>query len=229
MPPDDPAWAHVTINELSRAELHARRGIAATTIRNAFDVDVPLGDRGRARLALGVEAGARLLLQPTRAIARKGVPAGIDLAAALGAGYWLLGPAEEDYGAELDHLLEDAGRRGVRVLRRLPTGISMADAYAACDAVVFPSSWEGFGNPTVESAIHRRPLAIGRYPVAEELAAFGFRWFPADDPAPLGAFLERPDTALLDHNQDVAHRHFSLAALDRSLAELLGRRGGLPS
>lgn len=228
VPPDDDAWAHVTINDRSREELRQRRGIDATTIRNAFDVDEPLGDRDRARRVLGVAPDERVVLQPTRAIARKGVPRGIALAEQLGATYWLLGPAEEGYGAELERLLTSARRAGVRVLRRLPPPLTMADAYAACDAVVFPSSWEGFGNPTIESALHRRPLAVAPYPVAAELLAFGFRWFPVDDPEPLRAFLEQPDPSTLDHNREVARRHFSLSSLDHALASLLQGRGWLP-
>ena len=214
-PPDDPAWVHVTINELSRTEL-AARGIAATTVYSGF-ADPPRGRREPARERLGV-AGGRLLLQPTRAIARKNVPAGLAVAEAVGADYWLTGPIEEGYGPELERLLAAAS---CRVHRRLPAGLTMDDAYAASDAVVFPSTWEGFGAPVVEASLHRRALAVGDYPVAAELASFGLRWFPVEDPEPLRAFLADPDQALLDHNRAVALRHFSLDALTRQLAELL--------
>ena len=98
----------------------------------------------------------------------------------------------------------------------------MEDAYAAADVVTFPSTWEGFGNPVVESAIHRRPLAIARYPVAEELAQFGFRWLDAADPIAVRRWLDAPDDGWLDHNQDVARKHFSLTVLDAALAGLVG-------
>jgi glycosyltransferase involved in cell wall biosynthesis len=219
-PPDDPAWCHVTINELSRKQL-ADRGIAATTIYGGFPVPPP-GRRAAARARLGVGPDTRLLLQPTRAIARKNVPAGLAMAAALGADYWLTGPEEDGYGPELERLLAAAS---CRVHRRIPAGLTMDDAYAACDAVVFPSIWEGFGAPLIEASLHRRPLAVGDYPVAAELAAFGFSWFPAADPAPLRAFLEHPDPALLERNHDIVRRHFSMDALTAELAELLGSAG----
>ena len=223
-PPDDPAWAHVTINELSRAEL-AVRGIAATTIYNAFDPDPAPGERAGVREALGVADGTPLLLQPTRALARKNVGGAIALADALDATYWLLGPAEDGYGPELERLV--AGAR-CRVLRGPPSGgCSIADAYAACDAVLLPSLWEGFGNPSVESATYRRPLAIGPYPVAAELAAFGFEWFDAAVPAPLAHWLEHPDPRLIAHNQRVAADHFNLADLPARLAAVLARVPGL--
>lgn len=234
-PPDDPSWAHVTINELSRREL-AFRGIVATTIYNSFDPDPVTADgdgvRVRVRRTLGVPRHARLLLQPTRALARKNVAGGLALATAVGGTYWLLGPAEDGYGPELDRLV--AGARcpvllgagaggGGADAGRVP--LPIADAYAACDAVLLPSTWEGFGNPSVESATYRRPLAIGPYPVAAELAAFGFRWFDSAEPAPLAAWLDAPDTELLDHNQRIAREHFNLADLPRRLAAVIE---GLP-
>jgi mannosylglucosylglycerate synthase len=218
-PPDDPAWVHVTINERSRREL-ADRGIAATTVYGGFPEPGP-GRREPARARLGVPPDRWLLLQPTRAIARKNVPAGLAMAEALGADYWLTGPVEDGYGPELERLLAAAT---CRTHRRLPAGLTMDDAYAASDAVVFPSTWEGFGAPLIEASLHRRPLAVGDYPVAAEVAAFGFRWFPADDPTPLKAFLDHPDPALLDANHALARRHFSLDALTDQLAGLLAHR-----
>jgi glycosyltransferase involved in cell wall biosynthesis len=223
-PPDDAAWAPVTINALSRREL-AAHAIAATTIYNAFDPHPALGEREGVRAALGVDDGTRLLVQPTRALPRKNIAGAIALAEALGAVYWLLGPAEDGYGPELERLVREAR---CHVLLGPPRGgCSIADAYAASDAVLLPSLWEGFGNPSVESATYRRPLAIGPYPVAAELAAFGFEWFGAADPAPLAGWLARPDEHLLAHNQRVAAQHFNLADLPDRLSAVLRRVPGL--
>jgi glycosyltransferase involved in cell wall biosynthesis len=219
-PPDDPAWAHVTINELSRTELAAHR-IDATTIYNSFDPDPSPGDRDAVRRTLGIGETMSLLLQPTRALARKNIGVAIALAEATGATYWLLGPAEDGYGPELERLVAAAR---CRVLLGQPQGgCSVADAYAACDAVLLPSLWEGFGNPSVESATYRRPLAIGPYPVGAELAAFGFEWFDAADPAPLARWLEHRDTRLIAHNHRVAADHFNLADLPARLSAVLER------
>jgi mannosylglucosylglycerate synthase len=223
-PPDDPAWIHVTVNDLSRREL-ADVGIAATVVHNAFDVDAPQGDRHGVRDALGLGAGARLVLQPTRAIPRKNVGGGIALAEAVGATFWLLGPAEDGFGPELEHLVARARCPCVLGAGALGAGGRVVDAYAACDVVVLGSTWEGFGNPSIESAVYRRPLAIGRYPVATELAAFGFRWFAHDDPTAVSAFLDAPDRSLLEHNHHVAHGHFALADLPGRLGLLFESAG----
>jgi len=222
-PPDDPSWRHVAISQYSAAEL-ARRGIDATAVYHGYARLPRRGNRAAGRAALGLTPHQRLLLQPTRAIPRKNVAAGIALAQALGAVYWLTGAAEEGYGAALADLL---ARASCPVRRGLPGGLRMADAYAAADAVVLPSTWEGFGLPLIESALAVRPLAVSDYPVAREVARLGFAWFPVDDPAPLAAWLADPNPALLAGNRALAQRHFGPDALAKRLSDTL-THAGLP-
>jgi glycosyltransferase involved in cell wall biosynthesis len=156
----------------------------------------------------------RLVALPTRAIPRKNVAGALALCRSLDATLWILGPAEDGYGDELEALLDASD---VEVRRFLPRGVTMADAYAACDLVVMPSTWEGFGNPVLESVTHRRPLALNPYPVAQEFSAVGLRFFHLDDVEDIERFLEQPDDALFDENLALARRHFNLADLPERL------------
>ena len=222
LPPRDHAWRHVTINELTRRQM-AERGIDATTIYNAFDVHEPIGDRAATRAAFAIDPHERLVIHPVRAIQRKNIPKALAMAEALDATYWLLGEAEEGYGSELARILS---RARTRVIHR--TSSDRAGFYAASDVVAFPSTWEGFGNPPIEAAIFRRPVAVGRYPVADELLALGFRWFDPDDIGALRAWFGAADESLLDHNQRLAREHFSFESLRSQLASLLVGAGWLP-
>jgi glycosyltransferase involved in cell wall biosynthesis len=225
LPIDDPAWRHVVINRRTQREM-AQRGIEATVIYNAFDVDGPRGDRAATRAQLGVDDDEPLLLHPVRAIPRKNIPGALALAEAVGGTYWLPGTAEDGYGPTLEALLATTTARVLRT--PVPRGgRRMADAYAACDAVLFPSHWEGFGNPPIEAALHRRPAAVGTYPVSAELLELGFRWLPGDDGAPLAAVLADPSSAAadLEHNWTIAGLHFAHDVMRDRLDALLTEMG----
>lgn len=224
LPARDPAWRHVTINHLTEAEM-ADRGIQAVTIYNAFDTHPCPGDRASTRSLLEVGPDELLAGHPVRAVRRKNVPVALEICQRLGATYWLLGDAEEGYGPELERLLRRARCRVIR--HPLPHG---PDIYAAPDLVVFPSTWEGFGNPPIEASIQRRPVAVGSYPVASELRSLGFRWFDCDEEGTtrLSSWLREPDDDVLDVNQNLAREHFSLDLLDERLRALLDDAGWLP-
>lgn len=222
IPPDDPAWRHVAINRLT-AEQFAQRGIEATVIYNGFDTNSPQGDRATMRAKLGVGDEVLLVAHPARAIPRKNIPVAIAIAEQLGGTYWLMGQAEDGYEPTLERLLAEASCPVVhRSVARTP------DIYAAADLVVFPSTWEGFGNPPVEAAVWRRPCVVGDYPVADELAEFGFRWFSPDRLDEVQNFLNSPDPDLLDHNEAIAKQHFSLDRVRSDLTALLANAGWLP-
>lgn len=225
LPPTDDAWIHVTINRLTERQF-AERGIGATTIYNGFDTTPRPGDRLGTRELLGVGPDERLILHPVRAIPRKNVGAAVALAETAGATYWLPGPAEDGFAGELESIL---GRARCRILRatlaELDPSTTMADAYAASDLVAFPSTWEGFGNPPIEAAIHLRPVVVGSYPVADELRALGFRWIDVGDDDAIAAALASPPVGALATNRAIADRELSIPALTRRVKDLLDRAG----
>ncbi len=215
-PRTSPSWFHVTINELSRRELR-ERGIEAVTIMNSFDCEPPRGHRDAARRALVVNARL-LVVMPSRALPRKNVAGALAMCEALDAVFWLLGPAEDGYEATLEGLISTSN---VEVRRGLPDGFDIHDAYAASDLVVMPSTWEGFGNPVLESVTHRRPLALYPYPVACEIIDYGFRFFDLGDTLAIRTFLDQPDYELYSRNLEIALEHFNVTSLPRRLRDLL--------
>jgi len=220
-PQDLGPWAHVTINARSRIELRMR-GINATTIPNHFNCDPPQGRRDLTRLSIQVKPSARVIMQPTRAIRRKNVPAGVRLAEQLHGIYWLLGRAEDGFESELDRILHTT-MTGIR--RGLPVGGSIHDAYAACDLVVMPSSWEGFGNPVIEAVTHRKPLARYPYPVMAEIEEHGFQFFDLDDIDGIEAVINDPFAEYLDKNLAIARANYDLSLLPGRLAPVLASVG----
>jgi|DEB0MinimDraft_10_1074344.scaffolds.fasta_scaffold01489_9 glycosyltransferase involved in cell wall biosynthesis len=228
LPIDDPAWRHVTINDLTRQQF-ADRGLTATRIYNGFPTDTTGGTAPDVRAALGISDTETLLAHPVRAIERKNVAEAIALAEAVAGTYWLWGPAEDGYEQELQRLIAQAN---CRVIHAVPPGHvglqDPSDLYRAANAVLFPSTWEGFGNPPIEAALHDLPVAVGAYPVANELRALGFTWLPTDTAEPLRQVLNVPDPEMLARNRAIATEHFSLSTMTANLRTLLTEAGWLP-
>jgi glycosyltransferase involved in cell wall biosynthesis len=226
VPPHRPESLHVTINDHSRVQLE-NRGFDAVTLRNAFDLDPEPGDRGATRTEFDFAPTDVVLLQPTRAIPRKNIPAAIAFASELARlepdwdlRLWITGPAEDGYDDMFARLVADSP-----VPVTVGRATSAADAYAAADVILFPSTWEGFGNPVIESIAHRRPIAVGHYPVLDELRGFGVRLLSIDDVDEVREWLRAPDRSVLEANVERVRPHCSLPDLPRRIDTVLRSAG----
>jgi glycosyltransferase involved in cell wall biosynthesis len=226
IPPRRPNSLHITINDIARRALRDR-GIEAHTIRNAFDLAPRIGDRDATRDAFGFVTDDVVVLQPTRAIPRKEVARGVAFVAELAplvepgdARYWLTGPAEDGFGSELDRILAAADVRVTRGRAEQPQ-----DAYAAADVVVFPSSWEGFGNPVIEATVADRPVAVAHYPVLDELRDLGLQLFSIEHPDAVASWLASPVESVRASNRACLEQHFDLADLPARIEAALATVG----
>jgi len=228
-PPRLDGVLHACVNLRSRRELQARGFDAAYTIHNYFDFDAWNGDRAATRAAFGFGDEELVVFHPARAIERKNVPGGVRFAARLASitrrsvRYWLSGPAEDGYESTLTRVLE---RADVPVTVGPPP--TAPDGYAAGDVIAFPSTWEGFGNPAIESIAARRPCAVFRYPVLAEILAAGVRLFSIEFPENLVKFLADTEVAqqqYYDVNLHRARLSFDIAALPVAIERTFAAHG----
>ena len=226
IPPRRANSLHVTINDHSRAQLE-NRGFEAVTLRNAFDLDPLHGDRAATRAAFGFAPDDLVLLQPTRAIPRKNIPAAVTFAADLARRepdrnlrLWITGPAEDGYDDVFARLVAESV-----VPVTVGRAATASDAYAAADLILFPSTWEGFGNPVIESIAHRRAIVVGNYPVLDELRGFGVELLSVDSPDGVVAWLAEPDPSILECNVELVRPHCSLADLPRRIDTVFNAAG----
>jgi glycosyltransferase involved in cell wall biosynthesis len=229
LPPRVRGALHATINLRSRRELEARGFTGAATIHNFFDLDPAPGDREATRRRFGFPDDAFVVLQPSRAIERKNVPGAVRFSTHLARmldrdlRLWVSGPPEDGYGDTLDRIIERA-----EVPVTVGRAANVADAYAASDLVVFPSTWEGFGNPVIESIAARRACAAFPYPVLAEIQAAGVRCFSTEQPEVVARFLAEPEArreTYFDVNLRRARVSFALADLPAMIQQTFAAHG----
>jgi len=230
LPPRLDGALQATINLRSRRELEARAFTGATTVHNYFDLDPAPGDRAATRAQFGFDDGDLVVLQPSRAIERKNVPGAVRFAAYLArrmpdrpVHLWIAGPAEDGYADTLARIVD---RSDVPVT--IGRANHVADAYAASDVVVFPSTWEGFGNPVIESIAARRACAAFPYPVLSEIVAAGVRCFSTEEPDVLVRFLSETESrreTYFDVNLRRARLSYSLADLPGAIDQAFTAHG----
>jgi mannosylglucosylglycerate synthase len=238
LPVHDRRHLHVVINRRTYDEFATRwpELVSADALRLAHNrVDIETlangGNRERTRASLGVRSDEILIVHPARVEApRKELPRTVEFVKAIAkrmtprpVRYWLTDPSPTP--PSLDHVISQAPG----LIRGYAP--DQADMYAACDLVILPSSWEGWGLPVTEAAAAKRLVAAGPYPVLEEIRAFGLTVY---DPAhiDLVANLLENDGAATDvlcANFAVTRDHFDLRHLPAVLADLAAHAKQLAS
>jgi hypothetical protein len=248
-PPALPSIRHVVINSIAAGRLASRTGITSMVIPNVMDFDNPPPPpdsyAASARADLGVEAGERLFLQPTRIIQRKGIEHAIELTRRAGFPARLIithaagdeGTAYERRVREFAKLLDVKIGFEADIVRpqRGTTAdgrkiYTLADVYPQADLVTYPSSIEGFGNAFLEAVYYRRPIVVNNYSIYEvDIKPKGFsviEFLGFIDDSTLDSvryWLDHPmeTKERVDRNYQLAQRYYSYSALRRRLRLLI--------
>ena len=226
MPPHIEGAIHAPLNLRSRRELEARGYEHVVMVQKYFDFDVPQGDRVATRSALGFADTDIVLWQPTKVDERNNFAGAVRFVQALERiipahriKFWCSGPVADEYQLTFDKL---KSHMPIEVMVRRVA--NARDAYAACDAVMFPASWDRFGTVLLESIAARKPCVISGFAALGELEACGLKYFRADEPGELVKFLAKPSERFFDTNERRARMSFSIdqlpAAINTALRSL---------
>jgi mannosylglucosylglycerate synthase len=248
-PPSLPNIHHVVINSAAQEELAHRTGLSSTVIPNVLDFEKPpvldlkldIGFRE----SIGLKPGDMMILQPTRIVQRKGIEHAIDLVKELGNEKFKLVISHEagDEGLEYAEWLKDYAREHGVDLRLIATQVtdpwrkgstpnlfSLWDVYPYADFITYPSLYEGFGNAFLEAIYFHKPLLVNRYSIfVRDIEPLGFKLVAMDGFLTKRAvrlvreILESPEKCeqMVQHNYEIAKRHYSYSVLRKHLGFLL--------
>ncbi len=249
-PPKLPNVQHVVINSIAQEELALRTGISSMVIPNVLDFEhepeIDWDFIKDFRKEIGIEEDDKIILQPTRIVRRKGIEFAIELVHELDDPKCKLvvthpaGDEGYEYAKFLQEYAKDhnvdmkivdtfvSDRRGVG-----PNGekrYSLWDVYPHADFVTYPSLYEGFGNALLEAIYFKKPILVNRYDVfIRDIEPLGFDFVVMDGYLTekvikeVKEILENPErcTQMVEHNYEVALRHFSYAVLRKRLGYLI--------
>jgi glycosyltransferase involved in cell wall biosynthesis len=249
-PPKLSPIEHVVINSAAQEELALRTGISSTIIPNVLDFENPpqvesaASAAFRERLGLGPET--KIILQPTRIIQRKGIEHAIELVQELKDpnNKLVISHSAGDEGFEYaDWLTNQAKQHGVDLIlvdvdvadplkggERGNWDYSLWDIYPHADFITYPSLYEGFGNAFLETIYFKKPLLINRYEIfvrdiePKEFDLIVMNGFlSGKNIRQVREVLESDERRqqMVEHNYDIARRHFSYAVLRRYLNMLV--------
>lgn len=248
-PPHLSSIRHIVINSSAANQLSLRTGISSLLIPNVMDFEhppTPPDNYAReVRPALGVAPHELFFLQPTRVVQRKGIEHAIELIQRLGLEARLvISNASGDEGHEYEQRVRDYAS-----LLRVPTNFeaeiirdqrgrtedgrkiyTLSDVYPHADLVTYPSDIEGFGNAFLEAIYYRRPIIVNNYSIFDiDIKPRGFRviefdgYITDETVRRVRQVLQEPHLAqeMVEHNYQLARRHYSYAMLERRLQMLI--------
>ncbi len=249
-PPNLSNIEHVVINSAAQEELAHRTGISSTVIPNVLDFEnPPIVDLNKSRECLesfGLNPKDIIILQPTRIVQRKGIEHAINLVKELGDPRYKLVISHEagDEGIEYAEWLTDYAKSLGVELYLVATQIgdpwkrldpkenrySLWDVYPYANFVTYPSLYEGFGNAFLEAIYFKKPLLVNRYSIfVRDIEPKGFDLVVMDgflakkEVKKVREILENQESRqkMVDHNYEIAKKHYSYEFLRRRLNFLL--------